>query len=167
MAGKRGRAAVVLVLMGGLALAAMTAPINAAKPSASKQFVKKQIKKVKNQLNSLSSNVIHQPLYYRQSDEIEVSAGSQGAGSVACPPGTQALGGGVSPTYIDGFTQYYDVEIRASHPSDGATNEAGTTGWAAGVEDSSPGNAFTFRVYVICAGAQADGQLTTPEPPAS
>jgi hypothetical protein len=150
------RGAVTLAVLGAITAGALMVPAGAAS-FATKKFVNRKIKK-------LSSDVIHQPVFYRQSAQFTVPANLFEEGFVACPAGTSALGGGVSPQ-TNGTTNYFDINVEASHPSTGAAITAGTTGWSAGVENelASPVN---FRVYVICAAAQKDVNYTEGSPAA-
>lgn len=154
MARTRSRAArglAVLALAGAVAGTALAGSVTAAPKPATKKFVKKQI-------NNLSSNVIHQPVYYRRSEPIAIGTASYESGFVACPTGTSSLGGGVAVASEE------DVEVEGSFPSsglDGTTGFplAGTTGWAATVENFS-GGPINFRVYVTCAAVQKDSNYT-------
>src|SRR5688572_1478859 len=93
---KTARGLVVLALAGAVAGTALASSVTAAPPVATKKFVKKQIKKVQNNINNLSSNVIHQPVYYRRSDAVTIPAALYEEAFVPCPPSTSALGGGVA-----------------------------------------------------------------------
>lgn len=160
---KTVRGLVVLALAGAVAGTALAGSVTAAPPPATKKFVKKQVKKVQNNvnanINNLSSNVIHQPVYYRRSDPVMLAAaaGAFDEAFVACPPGTSVLGGGVAPNAFGGPppTSFGNVEVEASYPSTGTGLNAGTTGWTVGVENSVAA-AQSFRAYVICAGVQKD-----------
>jgi hypothetical protein len=138
-----------LVVLGLVGAAMLGSSATAAKPS-SKKFVKKQIR-------ALSSNVIHQPLYLRRSEPVEVVNNDFDEAFVACPAGTVPTGGGVSPE-TNGTANYYDFTVHASHPSTGSSINAGTTGWSAGVTNNSV-DPYSFRVYVICAQAQKDANF--------
>jgi hypothetical protein len=169
MAGTRSKAArglAVLALAGAVAGTALAGSVTAAPKPATKKFVKKQIKKVQNQVNALSSAVIHNPVYYRRSDPIALPAvnGSFDTGFVACPTGTSPLGGGAS------VADQLNVETESSLPASGldpvtGAPLAGTAGWAATVENNSA-SAKNFRVYVICAAVQKDSNYTDGSPPA-
>jgi hypothetical protein len=153
---KTARGLVVLALAGAVAGAALAGPVTAAAPAATKKFVKKQIKKVQGQVNALSSNVIHQPVYYRRSEQVVVPGAGYEEAFVACPAGTSALGGGVAPQIFEGPpSNYFGGEVEASHPSTGTGINAGTTGWSVGIE----GAGIAFRAYVICAAVQKDSNF--------
>jgi len=156
---KTARGLAVLALAGAVAGTALAGSVTAAPKPATKKFVKKQIKKVQNNLNNLSSNVIHNPVYYRQSAPVTLgaAAGAFDEAFVACPTGTSALGGGIAPAGIGGPppTAYSNVQVEASYPSTGTNILPGTTGWAVGVENEVA-VANSFRAYVICAAVQKD-----------
>jgi hypothetical protein len=168
MRGTRSRTArglVVLAVAGGLSAGALLVPAGAAS-FATKKFVKKQVNRA---INKLSSQVIHQPVFYRQSAPVTLAAaaGAFDEAFVACPAGTSPLGGGVAPSGIGGPppTAYSDVNVEASHPSTGTSILAGTTGWSVGVENDAA-VATSFRAYVICAAVQKDSNFAEGSPPA-
>jgi hypothetical protein len=156
------RGAVTLAVLGAITAGALMVPAGAAS-FATKKFVKKQVNKA---INKLSSDVIHQPVFYRRSDPVSLpaTAGAFDEAFVACPTGTSALGGGVAPDNAGMAGVYGNVEVEASHPASSLAL-AGTTGWSVGVENGAS-VARTFRAYVICAAVQKDSTFVDGSPPA-
>jgi hypothetical protein len=152
------RGVVTLAVLGAITAGALMVPAGAAS-FATKKFVNRKIKK-------LSSDVIHQPVFYRRSDPVSLpaTAGAFDEAFVACPTGTSALGGGVAPDNAGMAGVYGNVEVEASHPASSLAL-AGTTGWSVGVENGAS-VARTFRAYVICAAVQKDSNFVDGSPPA-
>lgn len=94
-------------------------------------------------------------LSYFFNGPITNPAGDLTAGSVACPAGQNVLGGGVFSSGPSN-TQF----VNATYPSDGAL-AAGTTGWAAYVDNVSASN-YTFTVYAICASVASAARAIPP-----
>lgn len=129
------------VLLGVVMLTPVGAAFNPTKAKI-KSIAKKEVKKASK-------------TYYRQSAPVLVPDSDFAFGEVACPPGTEATGGGVS---ADGPSL-----VSISTPTDGTgayvanlgAAGAGFTGWGATVIDEFGLGDLTFRVYVICQQASA------------
>jgi hypothetical protein len=156
------RGVVTLAVLGAITAGALMVPAGAAS-FATKKFVKKQVNKA---INKLSSDVIHQPVFYRQSAPVSLpaTAGTFDEAFVACPTGTSPLGGGVAPDNAGTPGVYGNVHVEASHPAS-TLALAGTTGWSVGVENDANA-ARTFRAYVICTAVQKDSGFAEGSPPA-
>jgi hypothetical protein len=90
------------------------------------------------------------------SGNLTANTGAQTRGTVACPAGTVAFGGGAFTTSTS-----TNVNINSSFPP-----TTGSPGWAADLNNAS-GAAVTFSVYAVCANAPkkytiADGFFDNP-----
>jgi hypothetical protein len=101
---------------------------------------------------------------YIQSQPIASPAGggtvntpSDTAGAVACPTGTQAIGGGF-------FTSAAAQEISESEPTFGGGATKPATGWN-GFVDNFGNTAQTFSVWAICTPVTADASTQVPVGP--
>jgi hypothetical protein len=101
---------------------------------------------------------------YIQSQPIASAAGgglatnpSDTAGSVTCPTGTSAIGGGF-------FTSNADMEISESVPTFGGGATKPATGWN-GFVDNFDTTAHTFSVWAICTPVTAGASTLVPVGP--
>lgn len=96
-------------------------------------------------------------LEYVRSSATTVNTGQNGSATATCPNGKYVTGGGGA-----GADVAPDLEILASHPSNGNQGQLGYTAWEYRVHNAT-GSPHTIHAYAICASLKgAQGANLTP-----
>ncbi len=148
----KGRSTVVRAIA-VFALAGVVGGVLAAGPAGAGKFLtKKKALKLfytKGDADARFLNVgeaIPGTVYYRRGAQVAVANATETSASVACPTGTEPVGGG-------GWTSNVNMPLTSSAPSD-AAGQTGFTGWTAWARNES-GSPGTLRAYVVCVNASA------------
>jgi hypothetical protein len=124
---------------------------------ATTSYVKQKVNQAFNQTFGF---FLQTPIAVFRSEPISVNGNTAVSGSIACPAGGAATGGGAS-----GVSAVDDWDLEASYPSNGATTGAGATGWTVVMQNATP-TPLSFRVYVVCGGGSTFTNFTPGSTPA-
>jgi hypothetical protein len=147
MHGRWIRGVVILAAAGTLGAALLASSVTAASAPATKQFVKKQVKKLRMQVQA---SFLHDTSAATVAGTV-TSAEFHENVTVSCPAGKQAMSGGVEFPQAEEFADA-DVFIGDDHPVVGAGGFA--TGWRLGLYNYGPDDE-PYTAYAVCAAPAA------------